>query len=63
MQNKKFLYWLQEKIDQIEADERYRDRPASIFSNAPLAIIQTELKVKRQTLIEIREELIGNDHQ
>lgn len=55
---KNILYWIQEQIDQIEADERYKDRPASIFSNAPLAMIQTELKVRRQTLIETREKLM-----
>lgn len=58
MQIQNLLYWLQEQIDQIEADERFRDRPASIFSNAPLALIQTELETKRRMLYEVREKIL-----
>lgn len=63
MENKDTLFWIQEQIDQIEADERFRDRPASIFANAPLAIIQSQLQTKRQTLCEVREKLMEQGHE
>ena len=32
------------RIKELEADERHSYKPASVFSNAPLAIIQTSIK-------------------
>lgn len=34
----------------IDADVRYHYEPATVFENAPLALIQTALEIKAQTL-------------
>ncbi|WP_252717713.1 hypothetical protein [Acinetobacter seifertii] len=57
-QNESVIKWIDEQILLIEADERFKSKPASIFSNAPLALIQTELSAKRIILVEIREKLV-----
>ena len=41
---------IQEKLKEIESDERLSYPPASIFLNAPLALIQIELETKARTL-------------
>lgn len=61
MINKSLLHFIQDRIDEIETDPRFKERPASIFSNAPLALIQTELKSRRQTLIAIREIILEDN--
>ena len=38
--------FIKDKIAEIEADERYHYASASVFINAPLALIQTEMKAK-----------------
>jgi hypothetical protein len=34
---------VQKKLEELQADERVNYPPADVFSNAPLALIQTEL--------------------
>ena len=51
------LKTIDEKISEIENDDRYKDRPASVFSNAPLALIQTEMKTQVKTLKWVKEQL------
>lgn len=46
-------------IAKIESDERYRYPPADVFSNAPLALIQVELKA---TVDALRWALGGKHH-
>ena len=38
--------FIKDEIAEIEADERYHYASASVFINAPLALIQTEMKAK-----------------
>ena len=61
MMNKSLLIFIQDQIDDIETDSRYRDQPASVFSNAPLALIQTELHAKRKVLITLREKILDSN--
>lgn len=46
---------IQEMLVAVESDERLRRKGASLFSNAPVAIIQTELMVRANTLREVLE--------
>lgn len=38
------------EIARINADDRLAGRPATVFNNAPLALIQVELKARRDAL-------------
>ena len=38
--------FIKDEIAEIETDERYHYTSASVFINAPLALIQTEMKAK-----------------
>lgn len=39
---------IRERIKELESDERHSYKPANVFSNAPLALIQTSsCRVKR----------------
>lgn len=38
--------FIKDEIAEIESDERYHYASASVFINAPLALIQTEMKAK-----------------
>lgn len=38
--------FIKDEIAEIEADERYHYASASVFINAPLALIQTEMRAK-----------------
>ena len=38
--------FIKDEIAEIEADERYHYASASVFINAPLALIQTVMKAK-----------------
>ena len=49
--------WLKAEIAKIEADSRYHDKPALVQVNAPLALIQVEMKARKQTLEEVLERL------
>lgn len=49
--------WVEAELAQIEADERVHYAPAKIQINAPLALIQIELKTRRQALREIEARL------
>ena len=46
-------------IAEVENDERFHYPPAQVFSNAPLALIQVELKARRRTAMAILAELEG----
>lgn len=48
--------YCEQQIAEIESDERFSYPPASLFSNAPLALIQTELKTRHKMLKEILEQ-------
>jgi hypothetical protein len=41
---------IKNKLAEIEADERLHYPPATVFENAPLALIQTELEAKQNIL-------------
>ena len=47
--------FLSSQIVEIEADSRYRDKPALIQVNAPLALIQVEMKAKLVVLKQIQK--------
>jgi hypothetical protein len=40
-------------ILKIETDSRFRDKPALVQVNAPLALIQVEMKARHQALSEV----------
>lgn len=42
--------WAQSRIDDIEADERFGYPPAKVEVNAPLALIQVQLKAEHRIL-------------
>jgi hypothetical protein len=41
---------IKERIKEVDADERLHYPSASVFVNAPLALIQIELAIRLQTL-------------
>jgi len=41
---------IEKKLQEVEADERLGYPAATVFANAPLALIQMELEAKRATL-------------
>jgi len=41
---------IQARLDEIEADERFHYPPANVLVNAPLALIQVELKAQHEVL-------------
>lgn len=41
---------IEAKLRQIEADERLGYKTATVFENAPLALVQTSLKAQRDIL-------------
>ena len=43
----------------IRSDSRYKDKPAQVDINAPLALIQVDLKARLQTATRILEILTG----
>lgn len=49
--------YLEQQIAEIESDERFSYPSASMFSNAPLAIIQTDLKSRHKVLTDILNKL------
>ena len=55
-----------EKLDGILKDERFWYEPANVFSNAPLALIQTELSAEFRTLcfvLELRPNEVKEDYK
>ena len=46
---------IQKRIDEILADERLSYKSATVFENAPLALIQLSLEVELHTLQNILE--------
>lgn len=53
------LVEIEAQIAKIEEDPRYRGPSATVFANAPLAIIQTELRAVHRALCEVRDALVG----
>jgi len=49
--------FIKDEISEIEADERYHYASASVFINAPLALIQTEMKAKLNAYKGVLEKL------
>ena len=41
---------IRKQIKSLEADDRYRDEPAQVQVNAPLALIQVEMQAKIDAL-------------
>lgn len=41
---------IKKRLAEIDADERYHYSPATVFENAPLALIQTALETEAQAL-------------
>lgn len=54
----KTLAYIDQQIAEIEADSRYQDKPASTFSNTPLALIQVELKAKMRAFQSVKSLLL-----
>ena len=49
--------FIKDEIAEIETDERYHYASASVFINAPLALIQTEMKAKLNAYKGILEKI------
>ena len=45
--------YIQSEIEKIKTDERYSYPPADIFINAPLALIQVDMKARVRVLEKI----------
>ena len=58
---KEIILRIKEEIAEIEADERYSYPPADVFINAPLALIQVELKARRNAFKTVLEMLEGSE--
>lgn len=41
---------IRNRLDEIESTPQFKQRPAEIFSNAPLALIQTGLEAQSEVL-------------
>ena len=53
----KLKEWVDEQIKEIDKDERFHYKPADVFSNAPLALIQVSLTSRMQILKKVKEML------
>lgn len=51
---------IQKAKSEIEKDDRYQDKDADVFSNAPLALVQVALKNQMRQLKQV-EKLIQKD--
>ena len=49
--------FIKDEIAEIEADERYHYSSASVLINAPLALIQTEMRAKMNAYKSILEKV------
>lgn len=58
IEHEKIIDWIDEKIFLIQSDERFQSKPASIFSNAPLALLQASLTAEKSILEQVKEKLI-----
>ena len=45
--------FLRIETDRIESDSRYKDKPAKVQVNAPLALIQVEMKARLMVLHDV----------
>lgn len=60
MKNSKELEkFIKDEIAEIKADERYHYATASVLINAPLALIQTEMKAKMNAYKSILEKRLA----
>lgn len=48
------LNYLNQQIAEITSDERFSYKPATVFENAPLALIQVEMKAKVDVLKKLK---------
>ncbi len=51
---------IQKRIDEILADERLSYKAATVFENAPLALIQLEMEIELHTLQMVLEVPLTN---
>ena len=56
-QRRETVAWLKGQIAEIEADPRFSAPPATVFANAPLALVQVGLKSKHDTLTQALKKL------
>lgn len=49
--------FIKDEIAEIENDERYHYASASVFINAPLALIQTEMRAKMNAYKSVLEKV------
>lgn len=49
--------FVKDEIAEIENDERYHYASASVFINAPLALIQTEMRAKMNAYKSVLEKI------
>ena len=49
--------YIREQIAKIEADERYSYPPADVFVNAPLAMVQVDMKAKVQAYKKVLKKM------
>ena len=49
--------FIKDEIAEIEADERYHYASASVLINAPLALIQTEMRAKMDAYKSVLEKV------
>lgn len=49
--------FIKDEIAEIENDERYHYASASVFINAPLALIQTEMRAKMNAYKSVLEKI------
>lgn len=54
----KIINWIDGKLIAIRSDARFQSRAASIFSNAPLALIQASLTAEENILEQVKERLV-----
>lgn len=53
----KLRKWLKDEIALVESDERFHYKPALVQVNAPLALIQIQLKTRHMALTECLKRL------
>ena len=54
---------VQEKINMLKSDKRLSYPTATVFENAPLALVQNSLESKITILEEILKEIKGTNHE
>jgi len=54
---KELKSWVDDKLREIEADDRFQAKPAPVQVNAPLALVQVELRTYYLVLKKIQKKL------